>query len=135
MVQFAGKYKQTKAEDYEKFLSKLGVGMMMRKAATASTPEMEISETSPGKWKLQTKTKMKTVELNFEPGKPFEEKTGDGRDCTTTVTVEGNKWTTVQKNKKAGGPDVKVIREFSDKGIDVQMCCGDVVSKQFFERL
>jgi len=29
---------------------------------------------------------------------------------------------------------VTVIREFSDKGIDVQMICEDVISKQFFER-
>ncbi len=134
MVQFAGKYKQVKEEKYEDFLKELGVGMLLRKAAGASAPTMEITETAPGKWKVITATKMKSIEINFEPGKAFEEKTADGRDTETTVTVDGSKWTTLQKNKKAGGKDAKVIREFSDKGIDVQFICGDVVAKCFFER-
>ena len=38
--------------------------------------------------------------------------TTDGRDVTCTVTKEGDaKWIIVQKNKKAGGPDVRVTRE------------------------
>lgn len=44
MVQFAGTYKRTKEEKYEEFLSKLGVGFMVRKAATVSAPTMTISE-------------------------------------------------------------------------------------------
>ena len=48
MVQFAGKYKRTQEEKYEDFLSKLGVGFMMRKAATASTPSMEITDVGGG---------------------------------------------------------------------------------------
>ena len=46
MVQFAGTYKRTKEEKYEEFLSKLGVGFMVRKAATVSAPTMTISEVS-----------------------------------------------------------------------------------------
>ncbi len=134
MVQHAGKYKQTKEDKYEDFLKELGLNLMMRKAAKASTPLMEISEVSPGKWKMVTSTKMKAVEIVFESGKPLEEKTADGRDVTTTVTIDGNKWTTVQKNKKAGGPDVTVIREFSDEGIDVQFMTGKAVAKCFFQR-
>ena len=38
----------------------------------------------------------------------FVVQTFDGRDVTCTVTREGDsKWVTVQKNKKAGGPDVR----------------------------
>ena len=75
------------------------------------------------------------MELNFEFGKPFDEKTTDGRDCTTTVQkVSDTRWTIVQKNKKAGGIDVNVVRDFSDKGVNVEMTAGDVTCKQFFER-
>ncbi len=45
-----------------------------------------------------------------------------------------NRWVTIQKDKKPNGVDVKVIRDFTDAGIDVQMICGDVTSKQFYER-
>jgi hypothetical protein len=65
MVQMTGKYKRTSAEKYEDFLSKLGMGFIMKKAATASTPTMEITE-SGGKWKMVTSTTMKTISLEFE---------------------------------------------------------------------
>ena len=135
MVAYAGKYKRTSADKYEDFLSKLGVGFMTRKAATASTPTMEISETAPGKWKIVTATTLSKTELNFEFGVAFDEKTPDGRETSTTVTKEGdNTWITSQKNKKSGGKDVTVRRTFTDAGIDVEMICDDVVSKQFFTR-
>jgi len=97
MVQFAGKYKQTKEDKYKDFLAKLGVGMVMRQAAAASTPITEITDLGGGKWKIATSTKLAKVEIEFEPGKGFDEKTTDGREVTTTVTIEGNKWTTTQK--------------------------------------
>lgn len=134
MSLFVGKYKRTEEDKYEDFLSKLGVGFMVRKAATVSSPTMEIQELGDGKWKIITATKMKTMELVFEFGKPVEEKTADGRDVTTTITQDGNTWNTDQKALKPGQKDVKVIREFSEKGIAVQMICEDVVSKQFFAR-
>ena len=125
---------RTKEEKYNDFLVKLGLGMLMRKAATVSTPTMEISKDG-NKWKMVTKTTLKSIELNFEIGVPFEETTTDGRKCKTTVTMEGdNKLITNQVAIEAGKKNVKVIREFSDEGIDVQMICEDVVSKQFYKR-
>merc|ERR1711934_19723 len=135
MVQITGKYKRTSETKYEDFLTKLGVGYLMRKAATASTPTMDIVNTG-NKWKLITATTLKTMTLEFEMGVTFDESTTDGRTCKTTVTMEGdNKMITSQKAQKSGQKDVKVIREFSDKGIDVQMICEDVISVQFFERI
>ena len=108
--------------------------MIGRKAATSTTPTLEISKDG-NKLKMIAKTTMKTVELNFELGVPFEETTTDGRKCKTTVTMEGdNKLITNQVAIEAGKKSVKVIREFSDEGIDVQMICEDVVSKQFYKR-
>ena len=125
---------RTKEEKYNDFLVALGVGMLVRKAATVSTPTMEISKDG-NKWKMVTKTTLKSIELNFEIGVPFEETTTDGRKCKTTVTMEGdNKLITNQVAIEAGKKNVKVIREFSDEGIDVQMICEDVVSKQFYKR-
>merc|ERR1711955_132680 len=118
MVEFKGTYKRTEEKDYEAFLKKLGLGLMMRKAATASTPTMIITEEG-GKWKMVTATTLKSIELSFELGVPFKETTTDGRECNTTVTMAGNK-------------EVKVIREFSDAGIDVQFICEDVTSVQHF---
>ena len=84
---------------------------------------------------MVTATSLKKVELNFELGKPFDETTTDGREVTTTVTMEGdNKLITVQEPKKAGSKKVEVVRTFTDTGISVQMKCDAVVSDQFFKR-
>ena len=41
---------------------------------------------------------------------------------------------TMQRAQEKGKKDVKVIRKFTDAGIEVQMICEDVVSEQFFSR-
>ena len=43
MAAYVGKYDRTSAEKYDEFLSELGVNMLMRKAATASTPVFEVN--------------------------------------------------------------------------------------------
>merc|ERR1712026_331603 len=77
MVNIEGVYTRTEEKDYDKFLSALGVGFLLRKAATSSTPTMTISK-SGEKWSMVTATTLKKVELNFELGKPFDESTPDG---------------------------------------------------------
>ena len=47
--------------------------------------------------------------LYFRLGEPFEEETSDGRKCTTTVTMEGNKLITDQKAIKKGEKDVRAV--------------------------
>ncbi len=134
MVAFAGKYKRTKADKYEDFLSKIGASFLVRKAATASSPVMEIVDLGGGKWKITTSTTLKSMTIEFEFGKAWDEDTPDGRSVTCTMTKESdNKWVLHQKNKK-GGPDVTCTRVFKDDGIDVEFACEDVVSKQFFAR-
>ena len=45
MVQITGKYKRTSTENFEEFLNKLEVGSILKKAALASAPTMEVSVT------------------------------------------------------------------------------------------
>lgn len=65
MVQMVGNYKRTSEKKYEEFLTKLGVGFLLRKAATASTPTMEITQNG-NKWKMVTSTTLKSIILEFE---------------------------------------------------------------------
>merc|ERR1711951_204635 len=101
MVQFTGKFTRVSSENYDEFLKALNVGYLLRKAATASTPVMEITE-SDGNWTMKTSTSLKAIELKFKLGEPFQEETTDGRKCETTVTMEGNKLITMQKATKKG---------------------------------
>merc|ERR1712119_105643 len=99
MDTFKGKWKRTSSDQYEEFLSALDVNFLLRKAANASTPVMEISEEG-GVWSIKTSTTLKSMELKFKLGEEFEEKTPDGREVTALVTLEGNSLVSVQKAKK-----------------------------------
>ena len=65
MDAFKGKYERSSAENYEEFLKALDVSYLLRKAATVSTPVMEVTE-SNGVWSIKTSTSLKSMELKFK---------------------------------------------------------------------
>ena len=89
MDAFKGKFERTSADQYEEFLKvsvfrvllimflnliisspnpqALEVNFLLRKAATVSTPVMEISEEG-GEWNITTSTTLKTMVLKFKVG-------------------------------------------------------------------
>merc|ERR1711860_290281 len=104
---------------------------MGRKAATVSTPVMEVSEDA-GVWTI------KTMELKFKIGEEFDETTPDGRDVTAKVTHDGNKLVTEQKAKKDGQKSTKSIREFNGDEVVYTMTIDgidDLVCVQKFKRV
>lgn len=48
MAKFEGKYKRTEVKNFDEFLSAMGVGFMVRKAAGALTPSLEIAKVREG---------------------------------------------------------------------------------------
>jgi len=137
MVDIAkGKFERTSAENYDEMLKALDVNFLLRKAATASTPTMEVTEEG-GEWTIKTSTVLKSMELKFKVGEQFAETTPDGRAVDSIVTVEGNKFICVQTAKKEGEKSTKSIREFTDEGctLTMEVTGTDVVSVQVFKRL
>merc|ERR1712183_122457 len=136
MDSFKGKGKRTSSDQYEEFLSALDVNFLLRKAANASTPVMEISEEG-GVWTIKTSTTLKSMELKFKLGEEFEEKTPDGREVTAIVTLEGNSLVSVQKAKKVGQQSTKVVREFNgDECIKTSTVDGkEVLCVEKFKRM
>merc|ERR1712154_293432 len=112
MDAFKGKYNRTSAENYEELLKELDVSFLLRKAATVSTPVLEISEDG-GVWNIKTSTTLKTMELKFKLGEPFDETTPDGREVTAVCSLEGGKIVSVQKAKKEGQKSTKSTREMN----------------------
>ena len=135
MVEMKGTYQRTSADNYEEFLSALGLNMLLRKAATASTPVMTVSE-EDGQWKIETATMLKSIELKFKLGQEFEETTPDGRVVKAIVTKEGDKLITVQTAKKEGEKSTKSVREFFDDKcvMTLEITGTDVACTQTFKR-
>ena len=136
MVEMKGTYQRTSADNYEEFLSALGLNMLLRKAATASTPVMTVSEDEDGQWTIETATMLKSIELKFKLGQEFEETTPDGRVVKAIVTKEGDKLITVQTAKKEGEKSTKMTREFFDDKcvVTIEITGSDVVCTQTFTR-
>ena len=137
MDSFKGKYERTSADKYEELLKALDVNFLLRKAATVSTPVMEVSEAG-GVWTIKTSTSLKSMELKFKIGEEFDETTPDGREVTAKVTVDGNKLVSDQKAKKAGQKSTMTIREFKgDEVVQTMTLDGmdDFVCVQKFKRI
>merc|ERR1739844_4987 len=137
MDAFKGKYERTSADKYEELLKELDVNFLLRKAATVSTPVMEVTEDG-GVWTIKTSTTLKTMELKFKLGEPFDETTPDGREVTATVTFEGGKIVSVHKAKKEGQKSTKSVREMSGPDelvYTISVEGSDLVSVQKFKRV
>merc|ERR1712198_253214 len=131
-----GKFERTSAENYDELLKALDVNMILRKAATASTPVMEVTEEG-GQWTIKTSTTLKSMELKFKVGENFEETTPDGRNVDSIVTIDGNKFICVQTAKKEGEKSTKSTHEFTEEGCKyiIEVTGTDVVSTQVFKRI
>merc|ERR1712002_340914 len=137
MDAFKGKYERTSADKYEEMLKELDVNFLLRKAATVSTPMVEVTEDG-GVWTIKTSTTLKTMELKFKLGEPFDETTPDGREVTATVTLEDGKIISVQKAKKDGQKSTRSVREMNgaDEMIYTMTIDGsDIVCVQKFKRV
>lgn len=137
MVDIAkGKYDRVSEENCEEVLKALNINFFLRKAATISTPQMEVTE-EDGVWTIKTSTILKTIELKFKVGEPFDETTPDGRKVSSLVTVEGNKLICVQTAKVDGEISTKSIREFTEDEcvVTMEIIGTEVVSVQTFKRV
>merc|ERR1711935_1113253 len=135
MAAYVGKYDRTSAENYDEFLSELGVNFLLRKAATASSPVFEVS-VEGDVISFKTSTMLKSMELKFKLSEEFDEKSPDGRDVKAIVTQEGDKFISVQTAKKESEKSTEIVREFKgDEMIATSKCIGsDLVCTQVFKK-
>ena len=79
---------------------------------------------------------MKSMELKFKLDEEFEEATPDGRTVKAKVTLEGDKFLSVQNAIKDGEKSTEVTREFKgDEVIQISKVIGsDLVCTQVFKR-
>ncbi|CAF2604657.1 unnamed protein product [Rotaria sp. Silwood2] len=128
-----GSWDHVDDENFDEFMKELGVGWAMRIAAKAVKPRLIISQ-NDSKWSIKSESTFKTVFYDFTPGVEFNETTPDGREVTTTITFEGNKWisTTIDKNGKKS----VVTRYVDGSGQQmIEMECGPVKARRWYKRV
>lgn len=131
MAAWVGKFKLTESDKFDEFLKELGVGMIKRKLATSTKPELEISQEGP-QWTIKTKTAIRDSVITFKLGEQFDEDRQDDVKVKSTVTLSADEKTLthVQEADKT----VTIVRELGDKGIKTVATVNNVSSTRFYER-
>ena len=72
------------------FLDDLGLNKLLKKAATASNPVLEVNYFEESKiWSFKTCTKITCNVLTFKIGEEYNRRTKDGREVITTAVQNG----------------------------------------------
>lgn len=130
-VNFLGDFELTESDNFDEFLTELGIGYFTRLAATAASSKYHITKEGDS-YTLVTDSTFGTQTIVFKDGVPFKENRLDGQTVTSTVNIVGNKW--VQK-QVGEGPDVHIVREFEPDQIKVTSVVNDVASVRIYKRL
>ncbi|XP_021944577.1 sodium/calcium exchanger regulatory protein 1 isoform X1 [Folsomia candida] len=128
-----GSYKLTKSENFEEYMKSVGVGLVMRKMAATATPTTEITQNGDD-WNIKTSTTFKTTDIKFKLGQEFDEETADGRNCKSTITLDGD--TKLVHSQKCGDQTLQILREFTDDEMKMTLeGPGGVVSTRVYKKL
>ena len=74
------------------FLDDLGLNKLLKKAATASNPVLEVNYFEASEvWSFKTCTKITCNVLTFKIGEEYNRRTKDGREVITTAIQNGKK--------------------------------------------
>ncbi len=74
-----GKWQLKESENFDEFMSALGVSYLVRKLGNASKPLVTITETAPSEYSIKQESLVKSSEIKFKIDQPFDETTADGR--------------------------------------------------------
>lgn len=76
--EFVGHWNFQDSENFDEYLKEAGVSFMTRKLAVTLKPTLDF-EVTGNQWKITSTSTFKTIVIEFELDKEFEETTGDGR--------------------------------------------------------
>ncbi|KAJ2965693.1 hypothetical protein NQ176_g10492 [Zarea fungicola] len=127
-----GKYRLSKSENFDNFLSEIGLGYIKRKLAQSTNPEITITRDGD-KYTMITSSALSTTQITFALGEEFKEDRQDGVSVTSLVTADGNTWT--QTQKPGDGKDLLIVREFTDSELKVTSTINGVTANRVYERI
>nr|WPK49607.1 FABP3 [Viridiscus sp. 1 JF-2023a] len=128
-----GKYKLDSSDNFDEYMKSIGVGLVTRKLGSSATPTVTVTKEGENKYRIKTETAMKTSDICFTVGVPFDEETLDGRQVKTTVTQPApNKL--VQEQRKDDFVST-ITREFTQQGHTATLVHNNVTAKRIYKRL
>ncbi|CAB03391.2 Fatty acid-binding protein homolog 8 [Caenorhabditis elegans] len=99
MKEFIGRWKLVHSENFEEYLKEIGVGLLIRKAASLTSPTLEI-KLDGDTWHFNQYSTFKNNKLAFKIREKFVEIAPDERSYNTLVTFENGKFISHQDKIK-----------------------------------
>lgn len=133
-VNFVGHYRQISATNYDAFLQEIGIPGFKRSIAAKLIVEITITRPSASpenSYTVRSKTSFTDTTNTFTSGVEFEEERPDGTRIRSVITIEGNRWTQLQKSS----PPVTVVRDFYTKGMVITMTANGVSAVKKLKRV
>merc|ERR1719186_1181738 len=91
-----GKWKLDKNENFDEYMSKIGVNWALRKAGSMASSTTEITKEGDN-YRINTQSTVKSSNEAFTPGVERDVTTMDGRKVKATLTVNGETLMVVEK--------------------------------------
>ncbi|XP_033748430.1 fatty acid-binding protein 9-like [Pecten maximus] len=132
---FVGTWKMVRSENFEEFLAEVGVNFLIRKMAALAKPTTIISvdeETITIEQKTGIRDKVENFKLNEEFEKEME---GTKMKCVAVYEDGKIKYTNTPVDPDSTVKPQTVYRGRFGEELLVQIECGKVVCKRYFERV
>ncbi len=131
-----GKWQMTSSENFDAFMSALGIGYVTRKLGNNSKPLITINEEAPNEFSMKQESLLKTTTIRFKVGEEFDETTADGRKVKSLMALEKpNVLVHTMKATDANGKDSVCWREFTDKVMKCTCRVDDIETVRMYERV
>lgn len=130
-MDFTGVYELTSSENFDEFLSEMGIGYFTRMAATRASSKYYITKDNDT-YTLRTVSTFGESSITFKNGEHFREDRLDGENVDSVINIKDNKW--VQK-QTLGEQVVTIIREFTPEEIIVTSMINNVASVRKYKKI
>ncbi|XP_006822144.1 fatty acid-binding protein-like [Saccoglossus kowalevskii] len=131
-IDFSGSWKLSRSENFEEYLNGMGVGIIMRKAATIMTPTCKIIQNGD-EMEIKMCVPMTTLVQKFRIGEPFQDTSPSGEIKTMIAKWEDGKLVFNESEEKE--VHHSVIREIIDDEMVMTCIVGDITCKRIFKRI
>ncbi|GJQ77992.1 hypothetical protein Trydic_g2347 [Trypoxylus dichotomus] len=127
---FSKQYKLTTSEKFDEYMKALGVGLVTRKMGATVSPVISLNKDGDN-YVLTSNSTFKNMTTKFQPGVEFDDETADGRKVKSTITINGNILTEVQKD--TNGKVTTLERTFSDNEVTIVCKVDDIVCTRVYK--
>lgn len=130
-----GKFQLAASENFEEFMSRLGVSYLVRKLGNQSSPVVTVAASEGDQLSIKQESLVSTSQINFKLSEPFDEKTADGRLVKSTMTLEKPNILKHEMLGTNGGKDSVCVREFFADSMKCVCQVEEVVTTRTYKRL